>query len=249
MINKLIYTFHQNITKEFYKNIDFDKKLKRYIESYRISIHNSTKLGYGCEIYCDKISEQFFSDLDIKINIIDVGINGLFDNVKAYVYTKRKDDFILIDGDLFLMKRLPKLDGDIIVEKYESIYHMVYKNPVNHLNTTNVSKVVPEWKGNFNNHTVNTGLLYIKNKEIRDIYTKRCFELEKYIMDGNYDNRLNYHATCAQYLLSEIINYYNLKCIDFESNSEPNTYYHLPGSQKLKNLDITKYKLKQKEII
>ena len=236
---------------EFYRylQVDFDTRLKRYVECYRTSMYNSIKLGYECELYCDKKSKKYFSDLNVKINIIEKDINGLFDNVKAYVYTKRNDDFILIDGDVFLMKRLPELTGDILIEKYEAIYHLLYRPTVNYLNSINVGDVIPEWVGNPNQHTINAGLLYIKNKQIKDIYSKRCFELQNFIMNGNYDNRFEYHATCAQYLLSEIINYYNLECKDFQKNSEPNTYYHIAGIGKLKNLDFKKYKLKEKEII
>lgn len=248
MTNKLIYTFHQNITKEFYKNVDFNTKFLTYIHSYRISIDNAIKLGYDCELYCDADTKQLFSDLDIKINIIDTDINGLFDNVKSYVYTKRDDDFILIDGDLFLMKRLPEIESDVLIEKHEPIYNIIYKDTVEYLNKINVNKVVKEWVGNPRENIVNTGLLYIKNKEIKDIYVKRCFDLQKYIID-NYDDRFKYHATCAQYLLSEIIDYYDLKCLDFKNQSNSNAYYHLVGSDKFKDLDFTRYNLKERTVI
>ena len=105
-----------------------------------------------------------------------------------------------------------------------------------------------EWVGNPRENIVNTGLLYIKNKEIKDIYVKRCFDLQKYIID-NYDDRFKYHATCAQYLLSEIIDYYDLKCLDFKNQSNSNAYYHLVGSDKFKDLDFTRYNLKERTVI
>ncbi len=258
MTNKLIYTFHRAIAEEFYRGVDKDTKIVAYIHFYQVSINNAVKLGYDCELYCDVHTSQLFSGYEaskkLKINIIDIDIEGMFDNVKSYVYTKRDDDFILIDGDCFLMKRLPEIKSDVLVETHEPIYDIAYKDTVEYLNSINVNKVVKEWVGNPRKTIVNTGLLYIKNKKIKDIYVKRCFDLQKYIMDkvnysDYYDLNLKFHATCAQYLLSEIIDYYDLKCLSFESGTKPNTYYHLKGSDKFKLSDFTRYNLKEKTIL
>lgn len=216
-----------------YADIEFTKRYTTYINFYRLSIYNASKLGYDCFLVADKEFSNYFKDLDVEIKIIDRKLNSIFDNVKVYAL-EVIEDCILIDGDLILNKRLPATESDVTFESYETnAWDAFYKKAVDHINKLDVQEIIPEWTGKKISRINNLGLLNFQNSNLRQLYIDRCWQLEEFLAD-KIKTDITYRTACAQYLLSELIEKYRATSSNYKTLADSSTYNHYLGSKKFK---------------
>lgn len=237
-MNKLIWTYNPHITSELFPNINQSDRTTMYINYYRLSMYSALKLGYECILYTTHLHLSHFQDLNIEIILIDNIDSKLFDFIKIKVLESRTDEYILIDGDLILNKKLTLQPNIPVLYDFLEIksWDMIYSESVNTLNRLGIQKSIKEWTGNRRSHIMNCGLLHFKDKEFKDLYVKKWYFLDKFIKENiEISQQINYSATAAQYLLTELIEFYEIKSISIKKISGSNSYTHYYGDSKFKN--------------
>lgn len=166
---KLIWTFDGGVEKTIVNETHRIVLINHYI----LSIMTAKKLGYDTIIYCDKNSEQYFKDVVDEIIYLERNLyEKIWDYPKLYVLENREDDFILIDGDVILNKPLPDFKEELIFDTFEhGNWEPEYLEIIKKLDILGVSEIVPFWSIQ-QIPVINTGLLYIRNKEFKDEYVK-----------------------------------------------------------------------------
>lgn len=237
-MNKLVWTYNPHITSELFPDINESERTMMYINYYRLSIHNAIELGYECILYTTHFHLDYFQDLNIEIILVDSIDSKLFDFIKIKVLESRTDEYILIDGDLILNKRL-KVDPNSNVS-YDFLeiksWDMIYLDSVNSLTDLNLSQYIKEWTGKRRSHITNCGLLYFGDTQFKELYISKWNFVDNFIKDNvEISQQINYSATAAQYLLTELIEYYDIKSSSFKEISDGDTYKHYYGDSKFKN--------------
>lgn len=237
-MNKLVWTYNPHITSELFPDFSESDRTMMYINYYRLSIHSAMLLGYECILYTTTLHLNYFKDLNIEIILLDDIDSKLFDFIKIKVLESRTDEYILIDGDLILNKRLKIKNNTPVSYDFLEIksWDMIYSNSVKSLNQLELYKYVKEWTGKRRSHIMNCGLLYFGDKKFKELYISRWKFVDKFIKDNvQTSHQINYSATSAQYLLTEMIEYYNIDSISLKEISDDNTYTHYYGDSKFKN--------------
>jgi hypothetical protein len=229
---KLVYTFTTQYTSKIY-NIDrVDKLIFGYVNYYRESIKKALECGYEVDFYLSKDIIKYF--VDLEVNLIEVGNidSGLFDFLKAKVLKERDDKFILIDGDILLKNKLDmNVNVDCIYEtdciiskdtKYNDItkdktWHIFYKPYITELTNLGIESVIPEWSGKRYDTVHNIGLLYFNNQKLKNLYVDRWYKFNDFV-NNNIENKTPFTVIGAQYLLTELINYYKFTSFKFDDN-------------------------------
>lgn len=227
----IVYTFDSTV------NIDKDKNLA--IKNYYLeSIGRAKKVGYTVEMYtnCD-----WFNTVVDRVYIRERK-SLLWDSYKFIPLLERKDNFILLDGDVFLDKQINLSPiHDVIFDTYETgNWNILYSRTVNKLTELGVDKVVPEWKA-LPQEVMSCGLLYFNDTEFKDLYVDRWYKIEKFIEENK--NEIDLYtatATAAQYLLTILSNYYSkTRHYYSESIGIPNEFYiHHAGKGKYKGHNL-----------
>lgn len=230
----LVYTYNSQV----HKNKEINDLNISY---YRESIHRAKELGYRVEMYSD--SSLFSKEVD-KLHLIKGYKTLLWDSYKFIPLSKRDDNFILIDGDVFLYKPIeldPSCDftADCIEE---GNWNLLYNNTVKQLTELGVQTIIPEWDGRFLK-VVSCGVLHFKNPVFRMVYTSLWNKLYSFIEDNSPVLDL-YSCTpvAAQYLLTLLAKTHNIK---YELLNErlgyPGKFYvHHAGKDKFKGVGINK---------
>lgn len=249
MINTVIYTFTSQYTEALYPTLDVSKKMFMYINYYRASIASALKVGYDVEIYTSTDCVKYFTDLNIQINTVGDFNSYLFDFIKAYVLATRKEPFILVDGDIIFNKRLevsntPVLyedkcytgeDSKILDIKKDKTWHVYYKPYVELLTNSGIGTHIAEWTGQRLDFVHNIGLLYFSNHYIKKIVVDRWFEFNNFInYRCEHPDKIKFTAIGAQYLLTEVLNYYNILSLPFSKDS----FTHNLGTGKFTNPSV-----------
>ena len=229
---KLVYTFTTQYTSKIYNTNNVEKLIFGYINYYRESIKKSLNCGYEVDFYLSEDIIKYFIDLEINLIKIETIDSGLFDFLKAMVLKERSDEFILIDGDVFLKdKLLLNTNIDCIYEtdciisndsKYDDItkdktWNVFYKPYVNELTNLDIKSIIPEWSGNRFDTVHNIGILYFNNIELKNLYVDRWYKFNDFV-NKNIENKIPFTVIGAQYLLTEIINYYKFTSSKFDDN-------------------------------
>jgi len=218
-----------------------------YINYHRLSIKKALDLNYQCHIYINENIKEHFEDLNVTIHIVENLNSTLFDFITNYILKGEHKNCYIIDGDLILNKRLPELSSSIIFERLETnVWDKLYKRYVDSLNKLNINTNIPEWTGEKYTHLINIGILKINNNEFLKTYLDRWDTFKEFIETNktklfyrnNTINTNEYTIIGAQYLLTELVNYYKLDYLELNkinyNNSKP-YYIHYMGEQKFTN--------------
>jgi hypothetical protein len=218
-----------------------------YINYHRLSIKKALDLNYQCHIYISENIKKYFKDLNVTIHIVTNLNFTFFDFITNFILKSEHNNCYIIDGDLILNKRLPELSSSIIFERLETnVWNALYEPYVNCLNKLNINTIIPEWTGKKYTHLINIGILKIKDNEFLKTYLDRWdafkafVELNKTELFYTNDtiNTNEYTIIGAQYLLTELVNYYNLEYLELNSFNYTTTtpyYVHYMGKQKFTN--------------
>lgn len=219
----------------------FDNKFWAYINYHRLSIKIASDMGYDCHLYLNKEICKYYQDLNVTLHIVDKLKTTFFDAITFYILdTEHKNDLIL-DGDIILNKKIPDIKADIVYEMKEThSWEWLYEFWVNALTDIGINDIIPEWTGKKYTQIINIGAIQIQNNKFRGIYLERWKTLRDFInknidnlpYKGTDKNPVEYTTVAAQYLLTELANYYNMHTIDLKPLK---VYKHYVGTQKFTN--------------
>lgn len=221
----IIFTYDSKV------NLDSNKK-SIIFNYYLEAIGRCKRLGYTVEMYTDTVEFAEFVDV---IHLRD-SYSLLWDSYKFYPLEERNDNFILLDGDVFLEKQL-KLPSsyDLVFDAYESHnWNLLYSKEVKLLTNLGLQSIIPEWRHQPQD-VYNCGVLYFNDREFKDLYVNRWKKINEFIQ--TYQNKIDlYKATAvsAQYLLTILSKYYKKSTFHYSNDlGVPNEFYtHHAGKGK-----------------
>lgn len=232
---KLIWTYDGSVEKTI-MNETFRIVL---INHYILSIMTAKKIGYHTIIYCDKNSEGYFKDVVDEIIYLEHNLyEKIWDYPKLYVLENRQDDFILIDGDVILNKKLPEFNEELIFDAFEDgNWNFEYLGIITRLEKLGINTIIPFWSVD-RLPVINTGILYIKNTEFKNQYVRYWKILYNFIfsLDETFD-KSKLAMVISQFLLTILAKYHNVKLTNMNKyRSERGEYYtHYFGIHKMTN--------------
>lgn len=226
----LVWTY-----KDFIHN-DLEKRQK-ITTFYKTSITKAKKLNYLTEIYTNHTEFDTLIDISHFTNHESL----FWDEFKFIPLANRYDDYILIDGDVFIHKKFPKLDKyDVYFDTFETgrrNYETIYKEEVDKLDSLGIGQVIEEWETDVYDIAC-CGILYFKDKEFQKLYYTKWKIFRDFVSDNIKYLRANYCTVVgAQYLLTLLIKYHNKSHYYFTNKlREPCEYYvHHAGKEKFSN--------------
>ena len=236
---KLIWGLQQKNKNQLHSQFVYDM--------FYISIQMAKNLGYETVLYgtSDAI-EKLGEYVDETYNTDNLDYK-FFDDLKIYIWENRNDEYLTIDGDVFLHSPLKFKNQnsfvwiDSLVKKQKSGYA---KDCLDIINSFDLTSIVSEWNRDlkiaYSTGLVkwkgNNGLLkyYIQSyKNLRNWFLKNERRLYEMNNELTSDKSLISHYLC-EHLLQRIVEYYNL---DFEELENYNSYYHWQGNDKFENQD------------
>lgn len=236
---KLIWGLQQKNKNQLHSQFVYDM--------FYISIQMAKNLGYETVLYgtSDAI-EKLGEYVDETYNTDNLDYK-FFDDLKIYIWENRNDEYLTIDGDIFLHSPLKFKNQnsfvwiDSLVKKQKSGYA---KDCLDIINSFDLTSIVSEWNRDlkiaYSTGLVkwkgNNGLLkyYIQSyKNLRNWFLKNERRLYEMNNELTSDKSLISHYLC-EHLLQRIVEYYNL---DFEELENYNSYYHWQGNDKFENQD------------
>jgi hypothetical protein len=225
----LVYTFNSKV--------HLDTPSIHIIYRYYLeSILRAKNLGYKVEIYTDVDWLTDKVDRTYKVESYD---SLLWDAFKFIPLEERDDDFILLDGDVFLdSKFILPADVDLVCDTYEkSNWNILYSKTVKKLSQLGINNVIEEWDS-IPRKVLSCGVLVFFNKTFQKIYVDRWKKLNTFI--NSHKEELDLYsctATAAQFLLTVLADKHNIKVATLsEKHGVSNgTYVHYAGKAKFKN--------------
>ena len=225
----------------------FPNKFWTYINYYRLSLKHAIDLGYECKLFISKNILEYFEDLDIEIILVPELTPTFYDSINFYILNSEYRNCPILDGDIILYRRLPEMNADLVYEMPETnSWEWLYEFWVDHINTRDIHKIIPEWTGTKRSRIVNIGLLHVKNNELLDLYYKRWNDFRVYIENnknslkykGDKIDTVEYTTMASQYILTELVEYYGYTALDYKSLNRTESlpfYKHYVGVQKFTN--------------
>lgn len=219
-------------------------------DMFYLSIHMAKDLGYETILYGSTDAIERLGELVDETYNIDNLEYKLFDDTKIYIWKTRNDDYITIDGDVFLHSPLifntdsnPFVSFDEIINLPIDGYTFECYNIINKLG---ISQLIPEWENsesksfstNLIHWKANNGLLqyFIKSYEtLREWYLKNENLVITMNSELSSNKSLISHFLC-EHLLQRIVTHYSVGYNELRRNPK-NSYYHWQGSDKFTNMD------------
>ncbi len=243
---KLIWS----LAKRKYTNDEYHSEF--IYDMYYLSIAMAKDLGYKTVLYgtSDAI-EKLKSIVDEVINVDDIDFK-LYDDIKIHIWASRNDEYITLDGDVFLYKRINLLENsygkkiEIAYEKKDIIPHNTIKNALDVFNSYGPKSVIPEWNTE-NLISFNTGIIHWNNNsEFKKYYIESFLKLKEWYFplkdemeSKNYlltiEGGLPSHFIC-EHLMKNLATHYNIGTDEIGSNLQ-NKYDHWKGPSKFKDLN------------
>jgi hypothetical protein len=236
---KIVFGLHQIDKTELHSKFVYDM--------FYVSIQMANELGYETVLYG---TSDAIERLGIYVTEVH-NTNGLdyifFDDLKIYILETRNDDYLIMDGDIFLHSPLifKNTNSFLYVDNIVKTHHSGYmKDALTTFNSFDIQSIIPEWNP-LTKISFSTGLLKIKGnngllnyyiqsyKKLRSWFLKNENELIKNNLDLESKKSLSSHIIC-EHLLQRVVEYYGLQ---FEQLDIENSYYHWQGSEKFKNND------------
>jgi len=218
-------------------------------DMFYLSIHMAKELGYETILYGSTDAVDRLGDyVDETYNIDNLDYR-LFDDTKIYIWKTRSDDYITIDGDVFLHSKLEFNKNQSTFVSFDEIVNLpndgYIKESYDIVNKLGISQLIPEWDNtqtkSFSTNLIhwksNNGVLqyFIKSYEtLREWYLKNEDYITKLNSELAVGNSLISHFLC-EHLLQRIVSYYSLGYDEIRVNTK-NSYYHWQGSDKFTNM-------------
>jgi hypothetical protein len=236
---KIVFGLHQIDKTQLHSKFVYDM--------FYVSIQMANELGYETVLYGTPDAIERLGEYVSEVHNTEQLDYIFFDDLKIHILETRKDDYLIMDGDVFLHSPLifkntnPFLYVDTIVKAHHSGY---MKDALTTFNTFNIQSLIPEWNS-LTKISFSTGLLKIKSnngllnyyiqsyKKLRNWFLENENELIKHSSELESKKSLSSHIIC-EHLLQRMVQYYELK---FEQLDIENSYYHWQGSEKFKNND------------
>ena len=76
-------------------------------------------------------------------------------------------------------------------------------------------------------------MVHTNDEEFKKIWIDRWNRVKNFVESNVKEKQTRYTPIAAQYMLTELVHYYNLNVKEFETNSPKNTYIHYMGDKKL----------------
>ena len=220
---RLVWTYNSNPP-----TINDESKKILMLNFYILSISRAKKYGHYTVIYTDLESSKHFYNLADEVYILNPSNKTLlWDGFKISALENEKNDFALIDGDIILETKLPELNNEMYIDAIEyNSWEVEYALNVEELTNLKIKDLIPEWE-NKKTPIINTGFLYIKDRDFRMLYLDRFKKYGDFIYK-NKEHLSNKNRACmgAQYLLGLLCEKNNITptCMS-EKFSEKNNYY------------------------
>lgn len=198
---------------------------------------------YEVILYTDEIGEQIFKGICTIKKLDSSKSKHYFSEAKLEVI-EREEDFIHIDGDLFLNGRLKHHKVDVIVDHNEiEIWESHYKKMYNLFTKHGAKDIFPEW-GEVP-YIFNVGVISFNNKTLQKEY------LETFRILKNFHQSIK-HKIPYQGLITLILVQLSLSIITqrrgytFDFADTKSDYLHLYGKRKFfkKNVDWIREEIK-----
>jgi hypothetical protein len=214
-----------------------------------LSIQMAKDLGYETVLYgtSDSIN-QLGSYVDEVYNTDELDYQ-LFDDLKIHIWKTRMDEYVTIDGDVFLHSplvfndKLPFVTFDSIIEEQTVGYP---KDCLDMINGMSINELVPEWNTE-SKISFSTGLVRWKgNSGLLQYYIESYTKLRKWFLNNEKllnelhseftsSKSLISHYIC-EHLLQRMVDYYELKSQPL-NEIKGNSYYHWYGDDKFDNVN------------
>lgn len=230
------------------QNKNKDKLQSPYVyDMTYLSIQMAKDLGYETVLYgtSDSIT-QLGQYVDEVYNTDELDYQ-LFDDLKIHIWKTRMDDYLTIDGDVFLHSplvfnnTLPFVTFDKITEEQLVGYS---KDCLDIINGLGINELVPEWNNELR-ISFSTGLVRWKgNSGLLQYYIESYTKLRKWFLNNETlinglheeltsSKSLISHYIC-EHLLQRMVAYYELKSQPL-NEIKGNSYYHWSGSDKFED--------------
>ena len=182
----------------------------------------------------------------------------LYDDIKVNIWYERNDNFMTIDGDVFLYNRLEYDEYlsrglaiankkiELIYEKKQTLTPQA-EAALKVFNSFNPKQIIPEWDFN-NRFSICTGIIgWGKNSHFKKYYCESYSRLRNWFLENekemkainpylSKDSSVASHIIC-EHLLYQLANYYNIPKTEIISNSN-NKYWHVQGPDKFRDIDF-----------
>lgn len=226
------------------------------IDMYYLSMVMAKQLGYRIVFYGITNAIKHLAEVCDEIINIDNLDYQFYDDIKVHIWRTRRDDYAIIDGDVFLYKRL-NFRENFISKKYDIRVESEQKlsskpndsthSSLNLLKHIGINKKIFEWESYTHGNSFCTGIVYWDNIEFKHYYIQQYYELRKWLLDRKSylednipylkgDNSILSHIICEQ-LLARLVFHYNLNADVLITNDE-NSYSHIQGRAKFFEADI-----------
>jgi len=220
---------------------------KYVYDMFYVSIQMANELGYETILYGTSDAIEQLGMYVTKVYNVDGFDYIFFDDLKIYILETRNDDYLIIDGDVFLHSPLifKNTNSFLYVDNVVNSHHSGYmKDALTTFNSFDIQSIIPEWNP-LTKISFSTALLKVKPnnkllnyyiqsyKKLRSWFLKNEKELTKNNSDLESRKSLSSHIIC-EHLLQRVVEYYGLQ---FEQLDIENSYYHWQGDEKFKNND------------
>jgi hypothetical protein len=215
-------------------------------DMFYLSIQMGKDLGYETVLYGTTDTIEKLGEYVDEIHIIDELDYKFFDDLKLHILSTRTDEYMILDGDIFLHEPLKInkrsiLSIDTIISEQKDGYA---KDCLEILNEYELNKIVTEWDSDLKS-SFSTGIFYWKgNDELLQYFLKSYIKLRKWYLDNEnilINRNIEFHSNKSlsshfifEHLLYKIVQYYEL---EFDELNKSTSYYHWQGQDKFDNND------------
>lgn len=232
----LIWTFNSKGGNDY---VRLNSEKITIINYYIHSIQTANKLGYNTIIYTNM--PQLFNGIAKEVIEVDiVEDSSVWVNLKLKVLEDRNDDFCLIDPDVILKDKLPKIDEGIMFDTYEiGNWNKEYKQQLIQLNELGINDCFPFWKSE-QRPVINCGLLYINSKVLKDAFVKNWKLYRKWLLDNTTSDGIDIDSAAMigeEYLITLLSEEMDIKHYPLNDYMGQDGKYHIHyfGTKKISN--------------
>lgn len=238
---KLIFSFSTHISDYGGGRYTVNDRTDHVLKLYKISMERAKKFGHEIKFYGCNYSIDFLKgSYDSFVNVENIQLD-ITDDLKVYIHTKEKAGAVTIDGDIILDSKLKiNKSSDIVFDreekiKYDSRWQQI---PIvlDALKKYNVEKYIDYFSLN-EDYFYNVGILYFKNKTIKNIFIENWYKFKKWYMteiepkEKLIPKGIIVSTAITQYYFKNICDKLNIKP-DFASYNQENNYEHYLGHAK-----------------
>lgn len=215
-------------------------------DMFYLSIQMGKDLGYETVLYGTSDTIEKLGEYVDEIHNIDALNYTFFDDLKLHILSTRIDDYIILDGDVFLHERLnlkkeSTLSSDSIISEQKDGYA---KDCLEILNEYELNKIVTEWNSDLKS-SFSTGIFHWKgNDELLQYFLQSYIKLRKWYLENEnilINRNIEFHSNKSlsshfifEHLLYKIVKHHGLK---FDELNKSNSYQHWQGQDKFDNHD------------